>query len=294
MERRKITVVAKTLPPKLGGQPPVNTGGQPARVTQPALPAVGTKSGAVQSQPAPQDPKAQKKKLKDVDWSQKGFFDGDGLQAGGVERPQESAPKRGRTLIIPAVQEQPQPPEQSEAEGVNLWGEAESPSTHDAKEAREAKETQKGREAEAKAAEKRALGGGIMARKTEKLAMQPPPLPGADKPKGTLYEMLENAKEPGVLYTEDDEGGGQEQEQEEEDPEMMEAVDECIQRLFGVRGIHHIGPGTNDAGEKVIVIATTQGFGEESMRRVPAEVRGFKTLVALPFDLLPLKRTGPR
>ncbi|HYV44633.1 MAG TPA: hypothetical protein VFA20_07200 [Myxococcaceae bacterium] len=284
--------MAKTMPPKLGGQPPVNTGGQPARVTQPSLPAVGTKSGAVQSQP-PQDPKAQKKKLKDVDWSQKGYFDGDGLQAGGVERPQESAPKRGRTLIIPAVQEQPP---QAEAESPNLWGEAESPSTHDAKETREAKETQKGREAEAKAAaEKRALGGSssILTRKTEKLAVQPPPLPGGDKPKGTLYEMLENAKEPGELYTEDD-GGGGDQEQEEEDPELMEAVDECIQRLFGVRGIHHIGPGTSDAGEKVIIIATTQGFGEESMRRVPAEVRGFKTLVALPFDLLPLKRTGPR
>lgn len=268
------------------------TGGQPARVTQPALPAVGptgTKSGAVQSQ----DPKAAqaqpKKKLKDVDWSQKGYFDAEGFQAGGVEKPLEQAPKRGRTLIIPAVHEQPQ--SQAEVEGKGAWGEAESPSTHDAKETRE---TQKGREAEAKAAaEKRALGGSIMARKTEKLAMQPPPLPGADKPKGTLYELLENAKEPGTLYTEDDEGGGGGDEQEE-DPELMEAVEECIQRLFGVRGIHHIGPGTNDAGEKVIVIATTQGFGEESMRRVPSEVRGFKTLVALPFDLLPLKRTSPR
>lgn len=269
------------------------TGGQAARTTQPSLPAVGTKSGAVQSQPPPQDPKAQKKKLKDVDWSQKGYFDGEGFKkAGEVEKPQDSAPKRGRTLVIPAIQE-PQPQPQAQAEGKGAWAEAESPSTHDAKEARE---TQKGREADAKAtAEKRSLGGSPMAgRKTEKLAMQPPPLPGADKPKGTLYELLENAKEPGVLYTEDDEGGGGDDEQEEEDPELMEAVEECIQRLFGVRGIHHIGPGTNDAGEKVIIIATSQGFGEESMRRVPSEVRGFKTLVALPFDLLPLKRTGPR
>jgi hypothetical protein len=289
--------VAKTLPPKLGGQPPVPTGGQSARTTQPSLPALGTRSGAVQSQ----DPKAaqaqaqSKKKLKDVDWSQKGYFDGDGLQqAGEVEKPQDASPKRGRTLIIPAVQEQPQPPPQAEAEGTSAWAEAESPSTHDAKETREA---QKGREADAKgAADKRGLGASGMARQTQKLAMQPPPLPGADKPKGTLYELLENAKEPGVLFKEDDDegnAGGQGQE-EEADPELMEAVDECIQRLFGVRGIHHIGPGTNDAGEKVIVIATAQGFGEESMRRVPAEVRGFKTLVALPFDLLPLKRTTPR
>jgi hypothetical protein len=279
--------VAKTLPPKLGGQPPVPTGVTQARVTQPSLPAV--KPAA---QPPP-DPKVQKKKLKDLDWSQKGYFDGDGLQkAGQVEKPQE-APKRGRTLIIPAVHEQPQPPPQAEGQGKSAWAEAERPSAH---ETREARETQKGREADAKAtAEKRALGSSGMARPSQKLAMQPPPMPGAAAPKGTLYELLENAKEPGVLFKEDDDEGnaGEGGEEEEEDPALMEAVEECIQRLFGVRGIHHIGPGTNEAGEKVIIIATTQGFGEESMRRVPAEVRGYKALVALPFDLLPLKRTAP-
>src|SRR3954471_4748765 len=137
------------------------------------------------------------------------------------------------------------------------------------------------------------MGGTSTARQAQKLAMQPPPLPGAAKPKGTLYELLENAKEPGVLFKEDDDEGNADSDREEEDPELMEAVEECIQRLFGVRGIHHIGPGTSDQGEKVIVIATGQGFGEESMRRVPPEVRGFKTLVALPFDLLPLKRNAP-
>lgn len=265
------------------------TGGTPARVTQPSLPAV--KPAA---QPPP-DPKVQKKKLKDLDWSQKGYFDGDGLQkAGQVEKPQE-APKRGRTLIIPAVHEQPQlqQPPQAEGQAKSAWAEAERPSTQDAREA------QKGREADAKAAaEKRALGSSstASARQTQKLAMQPPPMPGGAKPKGTLYELLENAKEPGVLFKEDDDEGNAgegAEEEEEEDPALMEAVEECIQRLFGVRGIHHIGPGTNDQGEKVIVISTTQGFGEESMRRVPAEVRGYKTLVALPFDLLPLKRSAP-
>src|SRR5262249_26214899 len=151
----------------------------------------------------------------------------------------------------------------------SAWAEAEQPSTHDAKDA------QKARESNAKGdAQKQALGGSSMSRVTQKLAMQPPPLPGADKPKGTLYEMLENAKEPGVLFKEDDDEGnaGSGAEEEEEDPDLMEAVEECIQRLFGVRGIHHIGPGRNDQNERVIVIACGQGFGEEAMRRIPDQV----------------------
>lgn len=283
MDARKITAVAKTLPPKLGGQPPPPTGGTRERaVTSPSLPA------AKPAAQPPADPKVQKKKLKDLDWSQKGYFDGDGIQGSEkVSAPAEQAPRRGRTLVIPAVQEQPQPQPQPEGQARSAWAEAEHPSG-----AKEAKETQKAREQDARAAaDKRSLGASA-GRVTQKLAMQPPPLPGADKPKGTLYEMLENAKEPGVLFKEDDEERGSrgDVEGEEEDPELMEAVEECIQRLFGVRGIHHIGPGRNDQDEKVIVIAAGQGFGEESMRRVPDQVRGFKTLVALPFDILPLKR----
>lgn len=286
MEDRKITVVAKTLPPKLGGQPPPPTGATRARAgSSPSLPAA--KPAA---QPPP-DPKIQKKKLKEMDWSQKGYFDADGLHGSEkVSTPAEQAPRRGRTLVIPAVQEQPQPQPQpqGEAQGKSAWAEAERPSTHDTRDA------QKAREQDAKAAaQQRALGSNPMGRVTQKLAMQPPPLPGADKPKGTLYEMLENAKEPGVLFKEDDEERGSRGEgegEEEEDPELMEAVEECIQRLFGVRGIHHIGPGKNDKGEPVIVISASTGFGEDSMRRVPDQVRGFKTLVALPFEVLPLKR----
>ncbi|HEY8212429.1 MAG TPA: hypothetical protein VIG99_33330, partial [Myxococcaceae bacterium] len=168
--------------------------------------------------------------------------------------------------------------------GASAWDEAEHPSTHDSKPGQKAKAQGEARAA----AQSRALGASPMARTEKKLAMQPPPLPGAAAPKGTLYEALENAKEPGVLFKEDDErshSGG-----EEEDPELMEAVEECIRLLFGVRGIHHIGPGTNEQGEPVVIISTAQGFNDESMRRVPTQVGRFKTLVALPFDLLPLKR----
>ncbi|HVE82473.1 MAG TPA: hypothetical protein VND93_06485 [Myxococcales bacterium] len=283
--------MAKTLPPKLGGQPPPPTGATREKaLSSPSLPAV--KPAA--AQPPPADPKAQKKKLKDVDWSQKAYFGEDGISEGGqVSTPQQQAPRRGRTLVIPAVQEQPQP--QAEASPENAWAEAEAPSAQDARESRDAREAKQAKEAkegkDAKgAAARQALGSSPLQRVTQKLAMQPPPLPGAAKAKGTLYELLENAKEPGVLYTEDDEREGGRG--EEEDPELAEAVEECIRLLFGVRGIHHIGPGTNDQGETVIVVAAGQGFGEESMRRVPERVGRFKTLVALPFDLLPLRRAA--
>lgn len=299
MEARKIAAVAKPLPPKLGGQPKPPTGA----TREPALSAPSKPA----AQPPP-DPKVQKKKLKDLDWSQKGYFDGDGIQGSEkVSTPAEPAPRRGRTLVIPAVREEPQP----EPEPEGRWAQAEAPSsqevrqdfrelmrdlrdTREAKEAREGREAQQPKQGEAKgAAQKRSLGSSPMQR-TQKASVQPPPLPGEAKPKGTLYEMLENAKEPGVLFEEDDQGGGAGGEGEEEDPELMEAVEECIRLLFGVRGIHHISPGTNDQGEKVVVVAAGPGFNEESMRRVPERVGKFKTLVALPFDLLPLKRAAPR
>lgn len=250
------------------------------------MPAV--KPAAAQPPPAEPQVQVQKKKLKDVDWSQKQFFDGDGLQGSEqVSTPAPEAPRRGRTLRIPAVPERPEPEVQQEAEGASPWGEAERPSAREAKETREAQKARSQEEARAASAKERAVGAGA-ARRTEKLAMQPPPLPGEAKPKGTLYEALENAKEPGVLFKEDDERsyrGGK-----EEDPELMEAVEECIRLLFGVRGIHHIGPGENEKGEPVVVVAAAQGFNEESMRLVPEQVGRFRTLVALPFDLLPLKR----
>jgi hypothetical protein len=84
---------------------------------------------------------------------------------------------------------------------------------------------------------------------------------------------LDNAKDSGVFFKEDRERDGHTEDQE--DPALREAVEECIRLLFGVRGIHHVGPGRNDANEPVIVVAASDGF----------------TLVALPFDLVPLRRT---
>jgi hypothetical protein len=102
------------------------------------------------------------------------------------------------------------------------------------------------------------------------------------------FKLLKEAKDKGVLFTEDALRDGHSEDQE--DPALAEAVEECIRLCFGLRGILRIGPGKNDKSEAIIVVAITQGFTDVSLAKVPAAVNGFSTLVAIPFDLLPLKR----
>lgn len=105
---------------------------------------------------------------------------------------------------------------------------------------------------------------------------------------GGAIHVLNSAQEPGVYFREEEHEGSRNDEQE--DPELADAVEECIRLLFGVRGIHRVGPGTNDAGQPVIIISVNRGFSQSSMGAIPEQVHRFKTLVALPYDLLPLKR----
>lgn len=106
------------------------------------------------------------------------------------------------------------------------------------------------------------------------------------------FALLKEARDKGVLFVEDALQDGHSEDQE--DPELAAAVEECIAQLFGVRGILRIGPGHNDKNEPIIVVATTHGFSDASMARVPEKVHRFATLIAIPFDLLPLKRELPR
>lgn len=121
-------------------------------------------------------------------------------------------------------------------------------------------------------------------------AVAPQKLPARPvDPKFSALVALDGAQDPGFYFVEDRDREGHQEDQE--DPELREAVEECIRQLFGVRGIHHVGPGKNDQGEPVIVIAAAEGFTQESMRAVPERVHRFATLVALPFDLVPLRRS---
>lgn len=116
----------------------------------------------------------------------------------------------------------------------------------------------------------------------------PPPLPPSRHRPGSAMEALDNAQQPGVLFREEEEDGSRSDELDDE--ELAAAVEEAIRLLFGVRGIHRISPGLNQAGEKVVLISVARGFDETSLKAIPATVLKFPTLVALPYELLPLRR----
>jgi hypothetical protein len=110
---------------------------------------------------------------------------------------------------------------------------------------------------------------------------------GSERPPDA-FSLLKEAREKGVLFVEDALAEGHSE--DHDDPEHAAAVEECIALCFGVRGILRIGPGHNDKNEKIIVVATTHGFSDASLAKVPEKVHRFPTLIAIPFDLLPLKR----
>lgn len=102
------------------------------------------------------------------------------------------------------------------------------------------------------------------------------------------FALLHQAQDKGVYFKEDDLAQGAAA--EAEDPELAAAVEEAIRLLFGVRGILRVGPGKNMENEPVVVVVATQGFGEAALKTVPQQIHRFPTLLAIPFDLLPLKK----
>lgn len=102
------------------------------------------------------------------------------------------------------------------------------------------------------------------------------------------FALLREAKERGVLFKEDWEREGHSEDQD--DPELAAAVEEVISRLFGKAGILRVGPGRNEQEEQVVVVVATQGFSEASLSAIPEKAGRFPTMLALSFDLLPLRR----
>lgn len=102
------------------------------------------------------------------------------------------------------------------------------------------------------------------------------------------YAALRQAKEKGVLFQEDWERDGHSEDQD--DPELAEAVEDVIARLFGRAGVLRVGPGRNEQGEPVVVVVATHGFSDASLAAVPERSGRFPVMLALSFDLLPLRR----
>jgi hypothetical protein len=102
------------------------------------------------------------------------------------------------------------------------------------------------------------------------------------------FAVLNQAQDKGVFYREDEHGGSHPEDRD--DPALAAAVEETIRMLFGVRGILRVGPGRNDANEPVVVVVAGNGVTGESVAKIPQRVHKFDTLLALSYELLPLRR----
>lgn len=102
------------------------------------------------------------------------------------------------------------------------------------------------------------------------------------------FALLREAKEQGVLFQEDWNREGHSEDQD--DPELAAAVEEVISRLFGKAGILRVGPGRDESQEPVVVVVATHGFTDASLAAIPEKAGRFPTMLALSFELLPLRR----
>jgi hypothetical protein len=141
-------------------------------------------------------------------------------------------------------------------------------------------------------------------KKTEHAKLSVPvtgPPPEVKTLTGALH-FLNQAQPPGVLFKVDPDGqrqgrgeeGSGEEEEEEKERAWQEAVDETSRKLHGLRGITRVVRGYNEGGDRVVLVMVEQGLTHQSFdNAIPVEVQGFPTLVALPYEALPLRREWP-
>jgi hypothetical protein len=110
--------------------------------------------------------------------------------------------------------------------------------------------------------------------------------------KGGALDVLNNAQEEGFYFrVREDEA---QQQASNDDDELKAAVLEARRLLAGVNGIDEIRAGEDDTGGPVILVVAKRGFTQASFDAVPTKVHRFETLVALPYELLPLRRARVR
>jgi hypothetical protein len=97
-------------------------------------------------------------------------------------------------------------------------------------------------------------------------------------------ELLHQAQAEGTFVNEEGRRSA------EEDPELALAVEEARKLLEPVKGIRRVAPGRNEEGDRVVLVVAERGFGEAGLNQVPRKVRRFATVLALAYELLPLRR----
>ena len=102
------------------------------------------------------------------------------------------------------------------------------------------------------------------------------------------FALLHAAQPAGVYFKEDGRSAGGVV--DGEDARLEAAVRETRRLLNDVAGIERVSAGRNAEDERVIVVVTRPGFGEAQLDLVPPDVQGFSTLMAIPYELLPLRR----
>jgi hypothetical protein len=120
-----------------------------------------------------------------------------------------------------------------------------------------------------------------------KLTANPPPSRPGHAHKDA-FSALKEAQDQGVLLRLEWEQG--EHAEENENPELAAAVEEVIRAVFGQPGILRVGPAKDETGAVVIAVVATTGFSHGAFASIPETARGFLVVLALSFDLLPLKR----
>jgi hypothetical protein len=113
------------------------------------------------------------------------------------------------------------------------------------------------------------------------------PIVKTDRPPD-VYSLLREAKERGLLFQED--LNTEDHSEERDDPELAAAVEEVISCMSGKAGVLRVGPGRDEAQNPVVVVVATHGFSDASFAAIPERAGRFLTVLALSFELLPLRR----
>ena len=109
-------------------------------------------------------------------------------------------------------------------------------------------------------------------------------------PTSGVGKLLNDAQPPGTYFKLKQRESGRQGGDEAPDAELAAAVEEAARLLAEVGGVEGVAPGENDAHQPVVVIQAGKGFTQTSLSRIPERVGRFATLLALPYELLPLRK----